>query len=213
MRRLLAAAALAALTAAGAPAASASATGHITGGCFFFTVLDPPGFQGVYEGILGTASVTTYSATNQPEQATVTCSIRVLGVVQNPDLNVGSWSGNGVQVGGKYTAFDADDTDTVEICQSVVYANPTSSDPTTCRSATHAQVPPDAVRDVVHLTDPALCLALRTVQGSYGPVAIRTDGDVVVGGLITVYDCAPTQSGEQAEYNVDLLFGPWPPLV
>jgi hypothetical protein len=214
MRRLLAAATLAALTAAVAPAAQASATGETTGGCFFVVAAHDTLTTGPYVGVLGDVSLTTNPATHEPVQATVSCQLRVNGVVQNT-TDTGSWAGFGAQAGVQQAIFSASTTAITELCQRTVYATPPTTDDWTCRAVTSAQVPPaDITNDLLRaLVDPVLCPVLRTLHGAYGPVVVAADGDVTVDGQ-PLYDCAPYRAKsvvEQTQVRLEYGLGPtWP---
>jgi hypothetical protein len=200
---LLAAMALAAV-AATAPAASASTRDVIHGGCFAVLVDIPEITNSAFVGLIGDASVTTDRASNQPSGATVTCQLQVNNAVVTP--GTATATGTGVQAVVQQAALVAAESDIVEICQQVQYADG-SSDPSSCRTLTSAKVLPNAVRDLAEsLLDPVLCPLLASLRGTYGPVAIGADGDVKVASQ-RVVDCPPKGPTEAlADTTVRIMF-------
>jgi hypothetical protein len=213
MRRTLAslvvALATTATAAAALPAAAADSTDVVHGGCFFDTEqqLD----QQTNVGIIGDRSVTTTGdAVPAPIGATVTCWIEVNGVpVPGSTHSYGDLAGvAGVQAGADPLTFTATDFDVVKECQTVAFADGTST--TGCLDAETITVGPPCgqttedclvvIEDKVFYdyVDPAVCPVLVAHAGSYpGGVTIAPDGDVYVPdplGLFQpgpVYDCPP----------------------
>lgn len=191
------------VTAGSIPFAAASASGdHLFGGCEFTTENEAPLPNAQNAGIIWDSSVTIDGA-NRPTGATVDCWVDVNGVkADSTDLVA---TGNGVQANAKQITFAAGDTDIVDLCQSVVYAD--GSTESTCFGACECDLPPQVFIDTVDLVfgtlnsllianvDPVVCPQLVKLAGDYGPLTIGTDGDVTVsdplGVIAKVYDCPP----------------------
>lgn len=187
----------------GAPAAHAAGADTIHGGCFFDTDEQAIVTSGQNVGVIGDYSV-TQDPSGLPTDATVTCSIIVNGV-EAPGTRF-SYSGAGVQNGVDRISYTAADTDWVDICQSVTFADGTTQ--TECPPWSDPSFPPQFVIDllngvfdavnaaIVGYVDPAVCPELVAAAGSYGPITIEPDGDVFVPdpvGLFDgpLYDCPP----------------------
>lgn len=94
--------------------------------------------------------------------------------------------------------FAVNDTDTVQLCQRVVYADGTDTG-YSCRFVNSATAPPQPVYDfadgtVFPILDAQLCPVLEAAAGSYpGGVVIKSDGDVYLPGTMPIpgpiYDC------------------------
>jgi len=130
-----------------------------------------------------------------PAGATVTCFVRVNGVVA-PGTTF-SYTGVGAQAGVDQVAFSASDSDVVSECEDVVF-NDGNTTAENCVTATEVVLPPDVTVGALIL-DATLCPQLRSLgpSGIPGVVAIYADGDVYIanplgiGGLDPVYDCPP----------------------
>ncbi|MBV9097007.1 MAG: hypothetical protein JO079_03020 [Frankiaceae bacterium] len=196
------------------PAAPASAIPPIgpppadstVGGCTFNTDENQIATGGQNVGEIADLSITT-DANHAPIGATVECWIVVNGVkVDSTDLVA---SGFGVQANAKQITFTAASYDTVQLCQTVRYADGTVEPPCDepCGGA-GCPFPPQWVFDVVDTVfttltdlelqhvDPALCPELVKLAGTYGPITIAADGDVYVPDPLTlfggpVWDCPP----------------------
>lgn len=118
----------------------------------------------------------------------INCRIEVNGVTQ-------ASSGVGVGVGVATTAKDvyfwAGDTDVVQLCADHTSGHSSGS---RCITLSIMQMPPQVVYDtidsVVAEVHQPLCVVLRWISGSYGPVVIDSEGDVFVAWR-PVYDCPP----------------------
>jgi hypothetical protein len=208
-RALLGIAATAVTTATATPAAHATTSDLIFGGCSYNTDQnDTVTGPDTYVGVVDDASATVDSA-GTPVAATVSCQIRVNDVAA-PGATF-SYSGLGVQAGANSVSLTAAPTDVVDLCQRVVYADLTDTGwvcPTTDRCFVNAPCFPPGVNTLLDLVsgnvnnaftstiDPALCPVLAAHAGSYGPVTVAPDGDVYVPdpvglGLNPIYDCLP----------------------
>jgi hypothetical protein len=190
------------------PVANAAGGDTIEHGCFFDTNEQATVTGGANVGVIGDASI-TQDASALPIDATVSCQIQVNGVVA-PNTTF-SYSGAGVQAGVDRVSYAAGDTDWVQLCQRVLYADGTDTG-WVCPGPEHCFIegppcfPPavntllDLVNGVLNeafttIVDPQLCPVLVANAGTYGPVTIQSDGDVYVsdpfGLLGLVYDCPP----------------------
>ena len=211
MKRILISGLVAAATASAfavSGGAGAASTDQIHGGCFFDTNSQATATNGSYVGVIGDHSVTTTGATPPaPIGATVTCTITVngAGVVTKSYGDVGGVAG--VQAGSDQISFTAADNDLVALCETVNYADGTSTGPD-CSPSTSLQIPPQQVIDALDtvfntlddaqktITDPIICPALASHAGSYGPITIDSTGDVTGPdpldlGLNPYFDCPP----------------------
>jgi hypothetical protein len=195
-----------------APAASAAAPDHITGGCSYNARTIST--DGVQVGVIAELSVTTTGDTPpMPIGATVTCWIEDDGVtVPGTTHSYGDVGGVlGVQAGADTVTFTAGPTDRVYECHSVVFADNTSL-PADCPVDASPQFPPQFVLDAVDAVQSAisdavcgvaslcteLCPALQSFAGNYGPFAISPEGDVYTLdpfalGTNPVIDCPPAE--------------------
>jgi hypothetical protein len=202
----------------GLPAVPASAHGdsHYRGGCGFDTVspqvVDPDRYTGV-----AYARVVVYSRGHgNVVTATVSCVLKVNGVVV-PDATV-SGSGAGVVAFAGRVEFTAHDTDTVNLCDVVDYTSDETPTETVCAHTTQAQMPPQDVIDTLDLTfralnavlwaaqppvDPLVCPVIAALAPGVGPLTVR-DGDLYLGSE-WLWDCPP--------YDVSGGGGPPPPLT
>jgi hypothetical protein len=185
---------------AAAPAASAAGAGTYHGGCAFDAnsqaVLTGPD---VYDGVLFVRTLTTDSYVPPlPAAATVTCSLRVDGVEQNPSNHL-VVTGSGVEVGAQRTTFTAGVGQIVQVCTTIHYLDLAGAgDDMNCGEVTNSQVPPQQVIDtldtVVGGVDHASCPVLAQHAGTYGPVTIAPDGSVSgpdpLGNLNPYDDCS-----------------------
>jgi hypothetical protein len=190
-----------------APAMAASSLGDTHhGGCFFNTDENAVATNSQNQGVIGDLSVTV-DGNNQPTGADVTCTITVNGIPQVSK----TYSGNPVQAGSDQVVFTASDTDAVQLCQTITYAD--HSTESSCGDATSQQIPPQQVIDALNgifdtltafeisTVDPIVCPVLVTLHGVTGGgvpgvVEIHADGDVYVAdplslGINPVYDCPP----------------------
>jgi hypothetical protein len=139
----------------------------------------------------------------------VTCWLEVNGV-EAPGTRFG-YVGTGVQAGVNPMTYTASNTDDVELCESVLFGdNTTTGD--TCFPIDDIQIPPQVLWDAVdtvfavvndaegcnasHDECSVVCAQLPRLAGTYGPVTIGPDGDVYVAdplglGLNRLYDCPP----------------------
>jgi hypothetical protein len=207
VKRILVGAAVVGLVATAAPPALANAAGDsIRGGCFLATVNNAIVTGGHFFGVIGDLSFTT-GPNGLPTDATVTCFVRVNGVVA-PGTTF-SYSGHGVQDGADEVPYTATDTDVVTVCQRVTYGDLTT-EPESCTSVNSLQVPPQEVTDILsgvefQLLDPILCpifsqLYQLTGGGVLGVLRIDWDGDLYAAqplgvGYVQVYDCPPYGNG------------------
>lgn len=190
------------------PTAHAVSPDVIHGGCTYDSATRPSTDPGGNVGVIGDVSATT-DASGKPIAATVSCWIDVNGV-EAPGTRFG-YAGTGVQVGANPITFATSNTDEIQLCTSVLFAdNTTTGDE--CLVSDGPEFPPqvvwdefDAVAGVIdavegcdasHQQCSVLCPRLELLAGSYGPVTIGPDGDVVVAdplglGLNPLYDCPP----------------------
>ena len=195
MKRSALIVAAAGVIAALVPAAGASAAGSdaIQGGCGYNT-LDTPN-SSTYTGVIYDTSATS-DASGLPTDATVSCRIDVNGVTA-PNTTY-SYSGFAVQAGFDRVSYTAEPYDDVEMCQRVQYADGVDTG-WECKPPIYIQVPPevDPIELVFYLVDPIVCAKLAGEAGDYGPISIRSDGDLYVAdplGLFAgepFYDCPP----------------------
>lgn len=179
------------------------------GGCTWDSDSRPGTPSGENLGVIADRSVTT-DANGRPLAATVTCWLAVNGV-EAPGTRFG-YAGTGVQAGANPITFYASNTDEVDLCYSVLFAdNTTTGD--WCFAVLTIQIPPQAVWDLLDAVFAAVndaegcnashdecspvCPRLQLLAGTYGPVTIGPDGDVSVAdplgvGLDSpVYNCPP----------------------
>jgi len=208
MRRALFAALAFGASAIVVPTAHAGSPDIVHGGCFFDTAAQPSTQPGGNVGVIGDLSVTT-DASGKPMAATVSCWLDVNGVEAAGTRF--SYAGTGGQVGANPIQFFASNTDQIDLCTSVVFADNTTTG-AECLVSDGPEIPPqvvwdefdavagliDAVEgcDASHQECSLLCPRLKLVAGSYGPLTIGPDGDVFVVdplglGLNPVYDCPP----------------------
>jgi len=180
-----------------------SAGETIRGGCFFVTINQQILTNGINEGVIGAAAVTT-GPNNAPIGATVTCAIYVNGIFlpgTEVDATSTAFESNSMQI-----AFPAPAGSTVELCQKVTFIPSGRTVPDRCQAATEVDAPPQVVFNTlqsasVQVIDPTLCpiliaLGQFTGGGVLGVVDIAPDGDIYVPllrgtGLEWVYDCPP----------------------
>ncbi|MDQ1745760.1 MAG: hypothetical protein QOD07_23 [Frankiaceae bacterium] len=206
MRRLSLAALAAVVLALVVPAGHAAAPDVMHGGCFVDTLSKSAAGSNENVGAIGADSVTTTGDfPPAPIGATVTCWIEV-NFVEAPGTRF-HYSGFGAQAGIDPVSFVATDSDFVEGCESVRFADGTTDSGCPIGGG-DPQIPPQFVLDWLNAVfddltaaeiayvDPAVCPALVAAAGSYGPVTIGPDGDVFLPdpydlGLTPVYDCPP----------------------
>jgi len=191
-----------------APAMAASSLGDTHhGGCFFNTDENAVATNGQNQGVIGDLS-TTQDASGAPTGATVTCTITVNNLPQVSK----SYTGVGVQAGSDQIVFTASETDSVQLCETITYAD--NSTESSCADSTNQQIPPQQVIDAlngifdtldafeIQNVDPVVCPVLATLGntipggGVAGVLQISKDGDVYVAdplslGLNPFYDCPP----------------------
>jgi hypothetical protein len=203
MRRILVATVALSLGVLAVPgAAHAESTDVIVGGCGFASQADPsdPSTQ---LAVWNESSVTT-DRNGVPVGATVTCWVQVDGV-EAPGSRF-SYSGFGLQAGVDHFSYHTGEFGSVYPCELVTFADGTSQ-LWDCGDDTF-YVPPHSVSGVLTIADnyldaayrtvidPVVCPALVRAAGTYGPVTIEPDGDVVVPAPFDlwvgpVYDCPP----------------------
>jgi len=181
------------------PAVADASLDNINGGCSFDT--NQLAGSNTNSGVMMIASA-TFNA-NTPIGATVTCAIAINGVV-DPDTMLTA-SGFGVQFGVTEIAF-SDDGGTLPaaLCQRVQYADGYDTGLVCQGPAFSPWLPPEGnpllLFDVVNgylalHVDPVVCPVLAAHPGDYGPIAIKSDGDVYpnVFGYsgAPLYDCPP----------------------
>jgi len=173
----------------------------IHGGCSLVAAEDPT-IPNQYDGVIGTASVTTNPQLN-PYPATVNCHVEVNGVVVSDPA--GSFNGvGGVEIGTAQGTFRAKDTDVVTLCEDVLYWWDWKPQPKVCTAVDWVQVgvATDTLENLeIELVDPLVCPILVSVGqltggGIPGVLQINPDGDVYVAdplglGINPVYDCPP----------------------
>jgi hypothetical protein len=189
MFRVVLTAAVLAAVAATVPTASAGGGYDSAGGCGF-DALPSRATGGSFAGEISDVSVTT-TADGRPAYASVTCAIRVNGVVAAS----GTWSGWGFQAGAKPYAIDLGPLDSVDYCETFVFGHGAATT-SQCLWVDPTQIPPQAVVDLVDaVAGPVLatvCATAAAHAGEYGPVTIGSDGDVSANdpaGLLL--DCPP----------------------
>jgi hypothetical protein len=207
MRRILLVVLAFGATALVVPAAHAASPDRLQGGCTW-TSESRPDATGENLGYIGDLSTTTDS-NGTPIAATVTCWLRVNGV-EAPGTRFG-YAGTGAQAGINPISFYASNTEEIDLCYSVLFADNTTIEDA-CFAIDPIQIPPQVVWDTVdsvfalvdevegcnasHDECSAICPRLQLLAGAYGPVTIRPDGDVYVAdplglGLNPVYECPP----------------------
>jgi len=196
-----------------APAAHAAVPNVLHGGCFVDTVGHPLVTGDTQVGVIGDLSVTTTGdLPPMPIGATVTCSIEVNGVVVPAATHsYGDSRVPGIQAGTDPLTYTAGQFDTVDLCQSVVFADNTTWDECVVLGD-NIQIPPQTVVDtwnafwdvfdpfVLEMLKPLVCPPLAAMSGGYGPVIIAPDGDVsvidpFVDEELVLLDCPPFRSG------------------
>lgn len=124
-------------------------SGSHQGGCFLTVYsqdpLTPPNY---YEGVLGVSVATTDSnVPPAPTAATVTCSLTINAMEQNPSTEL-VVAGSGVEVDQQQTTFYALPGDTVQLCTTVHYtALAGATDDSSCDASIEVQSPPQPVID------------------------------------------------------------------
>jgi len=190
--------------------ASADPGDTLKGGCGFNTDQNAVVTNGQNQGVIYVAAL-SQEASGAPSTATVACWIDVNGVEQ-PGTRI-TKTDNGVIADSAQITFSSVDGDQINECQQVTFADGstwTAADGNVgvdCPAADEFEIPPpiffdtldtifDAVNGVlIAVVDPVICPVLKTLAGTYGPVEINSEGDVIVNdplGLIgKVYDCPP----------------------
>jgi len=108
------------LMAAGTSSAHADTGDQLKGGCGFDTNSQATLTGGQNVGIIYDVSVSLH-ASGLPSTATVACWIEVNGV-ESPGTRINA-SGTGVQEGEATISFASSDTDQVQLCQQVTFAD------------------------------------------------------------------------------------------
>lgn len=181
---------------------SNSAGDAIHGGCLLVSAEDPT-IPGANDGVIGVAAVTT-DPNLRPNQADVTCFVKVNGV---PQWNTWRYFFvNSVTAAADTVTYQAYDWDFVELCEDVTYYPDGTTEPELCEPVDETQGPPQVVDDLlqslyVSVVDPTLCPVLVDVHnttggGIQGVLYIASDGDVLIAdplalGLNPVEDCPP----------------------
>jgi len=213
MKRLLLAVLALGASALAVPAGGAATVHDTRGGCAFESVEVTT--HGEQRGLMYELSVTTDGGIGTaPIGATVTCWIDVNGIeAPGTRHTYGDLNGPGVQAGADPISFTAHPHDFVNECQSVHYADGTTSDPDfDCPAIAPIGFPPQAILDFLNFVERTaqgavcddhqaaacalLCPELGMLAGDYGPVTIAPDGDVVVIDdeeldYNPVFDCPP----------------------
>jgi hypothetical protein len=190
-RTLIVAAIFGASVVIGPASAHAAAHDLLLGGC---GTTAEPDLDGRYSGVMYDHSVTT-DPTGRPTYATVSCWVQV-DFAEVPGTR-STYSGFGVQTGAHPVSFSAGVGDTIEYCESVVFADGTTGPEYPCGDQ-NLTVPPPTVSAVLEIvlsdTESVVCPTLAGLAGVYGPVTIGPDGDVYVPdplglGTNPVFDC------------------------
>lgn len=211
MRRILVAVLGLAATLTVGPTAHAANPDHLSGGCFFNTDEQATLTGGANVGVIGDHSITSTGDVPQtPIGATVTCWITVNGITApGTTHSYGDIGGvPGVQAGSDPISFVSADSDYVDVCESVAFADNTSV--TYCPFPLPDQnLPPGWVTNTIETVidaydnlfvsdvDPVVCPVLADLAGNYADaVVVDPTGDVAVVdplglGLNPVYDCPP----------------------
>ncbi|MDQ1698676.1 MAG: hypothetical protein QOG34_539 [Frankiaceae bacterium] len=222
-----------------APLTSANADygDTIKGGCGFAALNNSTLTGGANNtGVIYDVSV-SQEQNGLPSGATVQCWIEVNGVYQlGTDIFA---SGNPIQDNAQQIMFNAYPGDSVALCQSVSFWDPstwTAPDGNVgidCQPATSIGFPPqaliDAVNTVLDLADktlaPTLCplfmeLYQITGGGVLGVIHVQPDGDLYLAKPLGVdyyqiYDCAPFGNGSGTGLPVDqsTIYEKLPPIL
>lgn len=208
MRRtaLLALAALVVLFVPTTNQASASVGYRTYGGCGFNTFSHEALTGGTYVSAIYNLSVTTRAPISTPVPATVSCKITI-NDVDVPDTEVSftdlSPLTPGVQAGAAPVDLVIDDGDIVRLCQKTVYTGTGQVDDWNCYGKDWS-FPPAFVYEALDyvftdVVDPEVCSVLKQHPGTYGPITITPNGDVLGPdplefGLGMYFDCPPYRS-------------------
>jgi hypothetical protein len=140
---------------------------------------EDPTLPGTNDGVIGTASVTTDNKLN-PTNATVTCSIKVNSTLAPVTTN--SFSGNGAQADAAIVTYQAGSFDSVELRETVTYADGTTN-PDVCNGVVSNVIPPqdvwELVQSILGALDPTVCPIFSSLAGTYGPLEIDSTGDIL----------------------------------
>lgn len=190
------------------PAAHATSSDVIRGGCdYTYNAV----VGDTWVGVQTEHSVTTTGAPSlTPIGATVTCWVEVFGVVApGTTHSYGDVAGvTGVQAGAAPISFTAPALDTISNCVAVDFADGTTTDATCFPQGDTVEVPPQFVKDTINeildgwcvvcpeTLDQVACPVFVQLSGSYGPITIEPDGDIDVPdpvgiGTSRIYDCPP----------------------
>ena len=204
---------LATLGGAGPATAANEAGDSIFGGCVWQADSHAVVTGGQFVGVMAESSV-TIDGSNAPTGATVECSVYVNDVKQaSTDLVT---AGYGIQAGARPISFTASDSDIVQLCEDVTYADGSKTPPCNPSECPEVCFPPAPVNDLLNRTglldrandllnqvneaeiqyvDPAICPELVKLAGSYGPITIAADGDVTIADPFGIFgpfwDCPP----------------------
>jgi len=182
------------------PAAAASdGLDNIIGGCQILTNASES-VSDSYTGVMYDYSATLDGDT--PTYANVSCAISIDGVIDTDTES--HYSGPFVQYGVNSLSFKADQTQLLDVCQRVQYGDgydtgwvcpglwddkylPPEGDPLLLLDPVNAFL-------ALHV-DPVVCPVLAAHPGDYGPISIKSDGDVYPNALgyngAPLYDCPP----------------------
>jgi hypothetical protein len=153
---------------------------------------------------------TTGDSPATPIGATVTCWIQVNGVTApGTTHSYGDVAGvTGVQAGVTPISFTAAPAEIVSPCESVAFADGTTTLPLCFALGDTIELVPQIVKDTINqvidgwclvcpeTVDQVVCPVLVQLSGRYGSVTIEPDGDVDVPdpldlGTTRIYDCPP----------------------
>ena len=191
--------------------ADAAASNVMRGGCFLNTQGHPLVTGDTQVGVIGDESVTTTGDSPAvPIGATVTCSLKVNGVLVPGTTHSYSDSPvTGIQVGTDPVTYTAGPFDALSLCESVVFADNTAWDEICYALGDTIQLPPQVVIDTLQaiydvifgvvdpfVLEPVVCSTLVPISGNYGLVTVAPDGDVyvtdpLVDRDVQLVDCPP----------------------
>jgi hypothetical protein len=174
MKKMLLAGTGLALSVLAGPPAHANSSDVVNGGCKYSTTYGVPTAAGdMWSGVQAEQSTTTTGdATRQPIGATVTCWIEVDGVpAPGTTHSYGDVAGmTGTQAGASPVSVDDHGSDNVSACQSVAFADGTTTWTTCFIWGDVVQLPPQVVIDtvdaVVATVDAVVCPQLGGCSAS-----------------------------------------------
>ena len=201
----------------GLPMTSASADpgDAIHGGCSFNTDSNQTATQGQNEGVIDATAILLTSANTPDAGASVHCKIQVNGVdAPGTQLDVSANAAGIVQGQAQISFDDQDGALPSALCEKDDWSD---GDTTgwVCQGSITIQIPPQEVIDLLNSVfdildgvfntlnqfeidnvDPVVCPVLKSLAGTYGPITIAADGDVIIPdpldlGLNPFWDCPP----------------------